>query len=124
MGHRGSGIVRPKLCLLAASLRVQNVIPLPPSKQRGLNFPRKRSFVQSLFTLAVTSFNGLLISEICGHNADLPHAHPIAPSHFTLREDGSIQAHPQMTQMTQMGKKKSALGSIGRIHRRAREDPV
>jgi len=24
------------------------------------------------------------------HVADLPHAHPIAPSHFTLREDGSI----------------------------------
>ena len=26
------------------------------------------------------------------HVADLPHAHPIAPSHFTLREDGSIVA--------------------------------
>src|ERR1035437_429048 len=28
------------------------------------------------------------------HVADLPHAHPIAPSHFILREDGTIETLP------------------------------
>jgi site-specific DNA-methyltransferase (adenine-specific) len=37
----------------------------------------------------------------------------IAPSHFELREDGSIQTHPQMTQNSADSKKKSA--QIGEI---------
>jgi hypothetical protein len=52
-----------------------------------------------------------LISEIGGQEI----GHPIAPSHFTLREDGAIQMHPQMTQNSADEKKKSA--SIGEICR-------
>jgi 16S rRNA G966 N2-methylase RsmD len=44
---------------------------------------------------------------------DFPHSHPIAPAHFELREDGSIQIHPQMAQNSADEKKKSA--SIGEI---------
>jgi hypothetical protein len=41
-------------------------------------------------------------------SAEFRHPHFLAPSHFTLREDGSIQTHPQMTQKSADSEKKSA----------------
>ena len=39
------------------------------------------------------------IGEICGQTpqSEFRHPHFIAPAHFELREDGTIQTHPQMT---------------------------
>jgi len=44
---------------------------------------------------------------------DFPHAQPIAPAHFELREDGSIQTRPQIAQNSADSKNKSA--QIGEI---------
>jgi hypothetical protein len=45
---------------------------------------------------------------------DFVQATPIAPAHFALREDGSIQSHPQIAQSSADSKNKSAsIGEIG-----------
>jgi site-specific DNA-methyltransferase (adenine-specific) len=46
-----------------------------------------------------------LKSKVQSPKSDFPHAHVIAPSHFTLREDGSIQAAPSTRPSPTVGEK-------------------
>jgi DNA modification methylase len=51
--------------------------------------------------------------QVSPTSKDFTHATPISPAHFELREDGSIQTHPQIAQNSADAKNKSA--SIGEI---------
>ena len=55
-----------------------------------------------------------LIGENGGKNTDLPHSHLISTMPFELREDWSVQTHPQMTQNSADEKQKSKPTQVGR----------